>query len=748
MKTMKNRHVISIAARIQIAIAILLLVTFTTITVILHSTIKRTEQVITSNLVISLANQYAAEIDKHIEENLNVIRSTARMFAAVTSMKPSEQKSILLGFSQAMVNQNITIDTLYLSINSEYYSGFTSNEAWACYEKDGKSIQESIDEDTLNTFPWYTTIKSQNQETVSDMHTSYQSGKLVISLAVPIQNSDARQIGIIAVDIDVFTFNAIISQARPMGKGYAVLFTKNGTILAHGDSNKAIYQTAMNAEQTQAALKASDIIVEQRTIDFEAERWKTGWQQLKEQLTLGQSYSGSLQSLFNGTMWKAGIAPFRIGNSYTVWAIGIFLPESLLTKDFNNFIKVLLIIAGIAFIASMIIIILLSQSFMKPLTLFSRAFVSISQGDADLTRTITVSGKSEVTLLAESFNTFLAKLRALVSQIKETAHTGYKIGTNIYEQSNATSQTLLTAQNNFDETKKKLDELTVLLQQFSRTVRNIGENSEVLNKNLVTQTKESEAAMEKIDITIKSLAQLAKVALEKKKVSDNLNANASVAIKTVEQLVNGVKEIALDAEKIKNFNEIINDIAERTNLLAMNAAIEAAHAGDKGRGFAVVADEIRKLAEEAGKNASLIQNEISGILSRIEHAITDSADANTSIQELARGTSEMAEAMNSMIGSVRQSAQQTGSISDVFEKLKHAAGESMHDVSEISENSQLLLAENEKNETLIANMITVLEDFIQTSEAMLQSITAISKLGKENIEALTYLEQEVSRFTV
>jgi len=447
-------------------------------------------------------------------------------------------------------------------------------------------------------------------------------------------------------------------------------------------------------------------------------------------------------------MWKAGIAPFRIGNSYTVWAIGIFLPESLLTKDFNNFIKVLLIIAGIAFIASMIIIILLSQSFMKPLTLFSRAFVSISQGDADLTRTITVSGKSEVTLLAESFNTFLAKLRALVSQIKETAHTGYKIGTNIYEQSNATSQTLLTAQNNFDETKKKLDELTVLLQQFSRTVRNIGENSEVLNKNLVTQTKESEAAMEKIDITIKSLAQLAKVALEKKKVSDNLNANASVAIKTVEQLVNGVKEIALDAEKIKNFNEIINDIAERTNLLAMNAAIEAAHAGDKGRGFAVVADEIRKLAEEAGKNASLIQNEISGILSRIEHAITDSADANTSIQELARGTSEMAEAMNSMIGSVRQSAQQTGSISDVFEKLKHAAGESMHDVSEISENSQLLLAENEKNETLIANMITVLEDFIQTSEAMLQSITAISKLGKENIEALTYLEQEVSRFTV
>ncbi|HQG40184.1 MAG TPA: hypothetical protein PLV76_04780, partial [Spirochaetales bacterium] len=167
MKTMKNRHVISIAARIQIAIAILLLVTFTTITVILHSTIKRTEQVITSNLVISLANQYAAEIDKHIEENLNVIRSTARMFAAVTSMKPSEQKSILLGFSQAMVNQNITIDTLYLSINSEYYSGFTSNEAWACYEKDGKSIQESIDEDTLNTFPWYTTIKSQNQETVS-----------------------------------------------------------------------------------------------------------------------------------------------------------------------------------------------------------------------------------------------------------------------------------------------------------------------------------------------------------------------------------------------------------------------------------------------------------------------------------------------------------------------------------------------------------------------------------------------------
>ncbi len=748
MKTPLKRHFISIAGRIQIAIAFLLLITFTTITLILHSTIKRTEQVITSNLVTSLANQYAAEIDKQIEESLNVIRSTARMFAAVTSMKPAEQKSVLLAFSKAMVSQNITIDTLYLIINSKYYSGFTSDEAWVCYEKAGDTIQESISFNTLKNFSWYSAISSQNQETVSDMHTSYQSGKLVISLAVPIQNSEARQIGVIAVDIDAFTLNTIISKARPMGKGYAVLFTKNGTILAHGDSNKTIYQAGITVEQSQTALKAADIVVEQRTMEFEADRWETGWQQLKEQLTIGKPYSGSLQSHFNGTIWKAGIAPFRIGNSYTVWAIGIFLPESLLTKDFNDFIKVLLIIAAISFLASMIIIIALSRSFMKPLTLFSKAFVSISQGDADLTRTITVSGKNEVTLLAQSFNDFLAKLRALVSQIKETAHTGYTIGTNIYEQSNSTSHTLSNAQNNFDEAKKKLDELKMLLQQFSKTVRNIGENSEVLNEKLLTQTKESESAMEKIDVTIKSMAQLAKVALEKKKVSDDLNANASLTIKTVEQLVNGVKEIALDAEKIKNFNEIINDIAERTNLLAMNAAIEAAHAGDKGKGFAVVADEIRKLAEEAGKNASLIQNEISGILARIEHTIADSADANTSIQELARGTSDMADAMNSMIGSVRQSAQQTGSISEVFEKLKHAAGESMRDVSEISENSQLLLAENEKNEALIIRMITVLDDFIQTSEAMLTSITAISKLGKDNIEALTNLEQEVSRFIV
>lgn len=748
MKATLKRHFISIAGRIQIAIALLLLITFTTITLILRSTIKHTEQIITSNLVTSLANQYAAEIDKQIEESINVIRSAARMFAAVTSMKPAEQKSILMEFSKAMVSQNITIDTLYLIINSEYYSGFTSNEVWACYEKAGDTIQENIEVSTLDTFSWYAAIIKQNEETVSDMLTSNQSGKLVISLAVPIQNAKAQQIGILAVDIDAFTLNAIISKARPMGKGYAVLFTKNGAILAHGDSNKTIYQDDRQTEQLQTVLKATDIVVEQRTMEFEAERWKTGWQQLKEQLTLGQPYSGNLQSLYNGTLWKTGLAPFRIGNSYTVWAVGIFLPESLLTKDFNNFIKVLLSIAGISFFASMITIIAVSRSFMKPLALFSKTFVSISQGDADLTRTISVSGKSEVTLLAQSFNGFIEKMRALVLQIKETAHTGYTIGTNIYEQSNSTSHTLSNAQNNFDEAKKKLDELTILLQHFSKTVKNIGENSEILNEKLLTQTKESEAAMEKIDTTIKSMALLAKVALEKKKVSDNLNANASLTIKTVEQLVNGVKEIALDAEKIKNFNEIINDIAERTNLLAMNAAIEAAHAGDKGKGFAVVADEIRKLAEEAGKNASLIQNEISGILARIEHTISDSVDATTSMQELARGTSDMADAMNSMIGSVRQSAQQTGSISEVFEKLKHAAGESIHDVFEISENSRLLLAENEKNEALIISMISVLEDFIQTSEAMLKSIAAISKLGKDNIEALTNLEQEVSRFIV
>lgn len=734
------------AGRIQLAIAVLLLVTFSTIAIILHSTIKRTELVITSNLVTSLANQYAAEIDKQIEENLNVIRSTARMFSSITDMKPEDQKNLLMAFSKTIVSQSISIDTLYVIINAEYWSGFDRDEAWAYFDKAGNIIDETVAQTTVESFSWYVPIKNQNQETVSDMHSSYNNEKLVITLAVPIQNQKAQQIGILAVDIDVFALNTIIIKARPMGKGYAVLFTKTGTILAHGDSNKTIYQ-AQNA-LTETTLKPGDILVEQRTIEYESERWETGWHELNEQLSIGQPYTGRLQSALNNSLWKAGIAPFRIGDSYTIWAIGIFLPEALITKDFNNFITVLLSIAAASFFMSMLIIIAMSKSFLRPLTLFSKAFISISEGDADLTRTIHITGKSEITQLADSFNDFLVKLQTLVTQIKETAHTGYSIGSNIYEHSSNTSEVLTKAQSDLNTTKRKLDELKNLLERFTDTINNISKNSESLNNKLAKQSHDSETAMDTIDSTIKNMAQLAKVALDKKKVSDSLNTNASEAIKIVEQLITSVREIALDAEKIKSFNELINDIAERTNLLAMNAAIEAAHAGDKGKGFAVVADEIRKLAEEAGKNAALIQTEISGILARIENAITDSAQATTSMHALAKGTAEMADAMNSMIGSVRQSAQQTGSISAVFETLKIATQESIHVVSEIAQNSERLLSENENNQTLIMEMITVLNDFIQTSQIIITSIVAIEQLGKDNMDALTNLEQEVSKFKI
>ena len=729
----------------QLAIAALLFVTFGSLTFILRGTIQTTQASITTTLVTSTANQYAAEVDKQVEENLNVIRSAGKMFLSVAEMNPSIQKTVLAALASTLIRQSISIDSLYLFVRSEYYTGFNSDETWIFYQKAGDYVYETIPQGKLSNLSWYTSINAQNQETVSEMHDSYNGGKQIITLAVPLLNKEARQTGFLAIDIDLYSLNAVIAKARPMEKGYAVLFTKSGSILAHGDDQGTIYKTGT----AEVIKRAEDISVEQRKPDFESQRWKaSGWEPLIKQLASGQSYSVNLVSAEDNSHWKAGIAPFRIGDSYSVWAVGIFLPESILARDFSEFIKLLMIIAGLSFVISMLLIIFLSRSLLKPIALFSNAFFSISQGEADLTQKIMLRGNNEIAALAETFNNFLEKLRTLVSQIKTTAHGGYTAGSGIYEQSTRTSSAINGAKTSFDITKTTFNELRAVLAEFMQTVTNIEKSSRSLNEKLASQMQQSDTALHNIDSTIKNMAQLAKVALEKKKVSDTLNSNASASIHIVEQLVNGVKEIASDAEKIRSFNELINDIAERTNLLAMNAAIEAAHAGDKGKGFAVVADEIRKLAEEAGKNASLIQTEISGILTRIEHSIADSNTASESMHTLATGTAEMAEAMNSMIGSVRQSAQQTGSISEVFETLKISTSESMQNVTEISQNSEKLLEQNLKNEELIQNTLAVLDDFIKTTASIIDSLAVISSLGKQNMEALTNLENEVSRFTV
>ena len=284
---------------------------------------------------------------------------------------------------------------------------------------------------------------------------------------------------------------------------------------------------------------------------------------------------------------------------------------------------------GIA-VAVLILTMLYSRaSITKPLnTLIDRAR-NLSSGDGDLTRKLEINGKDEIAQASEAINNFIEKVRILISDAKHLSSENSSIA-------NELSSTSL-------QTGKRVEDSTLIVNNTTQK----GEEIQSFMKNSVSFAEESKTELQNASTHIKSANKAIKELADQ--ITNSAQVESEMAVK--------IEQLSRDAEQVKSVLDVINDIADQTNLLALNAAIEAARAGEHGRGFAVVADEVRKLAERT--QSSLV--EINATISVIVQAIGDSSErmsANSkTIQELTNVANRventinvMSEAMNKAIG--------------------------------------------------------------------------------------------------
>ena len=261
---------------------------------------------------------------------------------------------------------------------------------------------------------------------------------------------------------------------------------------------------------------------------------------------------------------------------------------------------------GIA-VAVLILTMLYSRaSITKPLnTLIDRAR-NLSSGDGDLTRKLEINGKDEIAQASEAINNFIEKVRILISDAKHLSSENSSIA-------NELSSTSL-------QTGKRVEDSTLIVNNTTQK----GEEIQSFMKNSVSFAEESKTELQNASTHIKSANKAIKELADQ--ITNSAQVESEMAVK--------IEQLSRDAEQVKSVLDVINDIADQTNLLALNAAIEAARAGEHGRGFAVVADEVRKLAERT--QSSLV--EINATISVIVQAIGDSSErmsANSkTIQEL------------------------------------------------------------------------------------------------------------------
>jgi len=358
-------------------------------------------------------------------------------------------------------------------------------------------------------------------------------------------------------------------------------------------------------------------------------------------------------SIKNGSLEyeEEGIKKWIVFRTYSEWGwtacYTMTLDEKFAAvKQFNRLFQIILIGSMVIFL---ILIFISLKALLKPLSTVESKITEISTGEGDLTKEVTVKSRDEVGQLAGSFNAFIQQLKIIVNNIKNASSQTLKIRDELAANTEETASSLVQISTNVSNMRNHITKLDENINTSSTSINEIDTNITSLNTQMQDQSAMVRETSASVTQMISSIGNVSKITRIKSESSEQLlKTSEDGGTQSKETSAIFKREIGDNVDKIGEMVTVISAIASKTNLLSMNAAIEAAHAGEAGLGFAVVADEIRKLAEESTRQVKDIKLSIKGIFQGIEKtdksiATTDQAFAliNGEIKEVVGALSEI-----------------------------------------------------------------------------------------------------------
>nr|WP_169763795.1 methyl-accepting chemotaxis protein [Campylobacter mucosalis] len=348
-----------------------------------------------------------------------------------------------------------------------------------------------------------------------------------------------------------------------------------------------------------------------------------------------------------------------------------------MSDEANVAIRNFIITAVVIMVLAIVLSVVYTQiSISKPLNELIKRARNLSSGDGDLTRKLEVSGRDETALASAAINDFIEKVRVLISDAKHLSSENSSIA-------NELSSTSL-------QTGKRVEDSTNIISGTNQRCSQIQSDM----RSSIDAAKLGKEDLQKATGYIKQANDaIASLATE-----------ISQTAQTEHEMANKINQLNKDAEQVKSVLVVINDIADQTNLLALNAAIEAARAGEHGRGFAVVADEVRQLAERTQSSLTEINATINVIVQAITESSTQMNLNSKQIQELTTVASEVENTIKIMSASINDAIKlsdktvedyiQTGSsieqIVDGMNSINSISTENARSVEEIASAAEHL----------------------------------------------------------
>lgn len=346
-------------------------------------------------------------------------------------------------------------------------------------------------------------------------------------------------------------------------------------------------------------------------------------------------------------------APIKNSKGQVVGMVGVDFNVDTILKMLKTRIYHIVIVSIICLIAGILLILLFTSQIFGTMKIISSAMEDISSGKADLTHKIPEKGKNELSNLAKNCNGVIGSLNNLVIKLQGATGILNETGTELSSKMGNHIGALTTAANNVSEISNSISDQTLQVENITNGMESVENEIQILDSKLseqATAIEQSSSAIEQISANIRAVDNNVNIIIDEygtlvKEAEDGQKQQSSVTAQ--------IDSIAQQSEHLMTANAAISSIAKQTNLLAMNAAIEAAHAGEAGKGFAVVAGEIRALAETSSKQSdsisSLLQNitdSIGGIVNSSNKSSQTFASVGSRITKLEQLIKEVQYGMN------------------------------------------------------------------------------------------------------
>ncbi|GAB4265286.1 methyl-accepting chemotaxis protein [Thermincola ferriacetica] len=416
-----------------------------------------------------------------------------------------------------------------------------------------------------------------------------------------------------------------------------------------------------------------------------------------------------------------------------------------LSTEINNLEKIAFAVVALVSILvtllGIIVVLAIRNGLVKPILILADSALTIADGD--LTREIDLQAKGEIGQLAESFRKMLANLKHLITLVfrsaEQVAATSQELASNSGEAAKATQQVAMAIQ----EVASGSVEQTNYINNTVETVKRVNDSVQQLSEGTRRQINDVDLTADMVSQMAQAIREVAAGAQSVAESAEKTKQAADTGARAVDasvQGMDGIKERVFDsANKIRKLGEhsqqigeiiqVIDDIAEQTNLLALNAAIEAARAGEHGKGFAVVADEVRKLAERSGKATKEIADLILNIQKLTAAAVAAMEEGTNEVEQGVGLVTSAGKALKDILETVDETYRQIQNISAAVEQISASSEE----VEKAVGNVRIITGQN----TAATGELTVASADVAKAMENISAITEESSASAEEVSAST-----------